>query len=295
MESEMILLNGREVQFGNYPNHETSFITKFSAANLASGDEPNVISFKYENDGDLIKLMFLKKHLETIVLTPCELVIYYMPYSRMDRSEGGSVFTLKYVCQMINEMKFQSVYVIEPHSDVTTALLDNCYPIMVTKTLLDASLNDVQFDLAEDFVVYPDAGAQKRYAKYFGGNVIVAHKERDFETGHIKKLDLLGVPESVGNIVPTRKGHKAIIVDDLCSKGGTFMLTANALKEQGFDEIYLVVAHCEENIFNGDVLKENSPIDKVFTTNSIITKDSFVFDKAQYKDKVEIAEVEELI
>jgi ribose-phosphate pyrophosphokinase len=293
MERKMILLNGKEVEFGKFPNGETNFKTKLSI--MEASNEGNVIAFKYEDDSDLIKLMFLKKHLDTLVIVPCDLVIYYMPYSRMDRSEGGSVFTLKYVSQFINEMMFNNVYIVEPHSDVTTALIDNSISLMVTKDLLDSTLNDVQFDLAEDYVVYPDAGAQKRYAKYFGGNVIVAHKERDFETGHIKKLDLLGVPESVGNIVPTRKGHKAIIVDDLCSKGGTFMLTANALKEQGFDEIYLVVAHCEENIFNGDVLKENSPIDKVFTTNSIITKDSFVFDKAQYKDKVEIAEVEELI
>jgi hypothetical protein len=44
---------------------------------------------------------------------------------------------------------------------------------MTSQHLLDAALNETQFDLADDYVVYPDAGAQKRYAKAFDGNVLV--------------------------------------------------------------------------------------------------------------------------
>jgi ribose-phosphate pyrophosphokinase len=293
----MILLNGEEVQFGKFPNNETHVITKIEATENAPAldffkqniQPHNIITFKYEDDGDFMKLLFVRSHLESIGMNICDLVIYYMPYSRMDRSEGGSVFTLKYTANLINAMEFNKVYVVEPHSDVTTALIDRAVPLMPTDELLVIAMNETDFDLAEDFVVYPDAGAQKRYGKSFEGNTLVGYKSRDFETGKLTKFDLVGVP------YPKPEGRKAIIVDDLCSRGGTPMMTADALKKQGFTEIYLVVTHCEENIFNGDVLKEDSPINKVFTTDSIITEDSFVWDKAQYKDKVVIAKLEELI
>ena len=70
----------------------------------------------------------------------------------------------------------------------------------------------------------------------------------------------------------TSKEFKAIIVDDLCSKGGTFILTASKLREMGATEIYLVVTHCEDTIFSGDILKTDL-IKKVYTTNSILSKE----------------------
>jgi ribose-phosphate pyrophosphokinase len=121
----------------------------------------------------------------------------------------------------------------------------------------------------------------------FGGKTLVAHKERDFNTGHIKSLDLIGGYNESGN--------KAIIVDDLCSKGGTFILTANALRERGFKEIYLVVAHAEDAIFKGDVFAANSPITKVFCTDSIISNDWLVWTNAQHKDKIDITPLQELV
>lgn len=281
----MILLNGKLINFTQFPNGETKLNEESVQAAIESY---NTVSFKYENDGDLIKLMFLKKYLDSCTIEGfmgVDLKVYYMPYSRMDRSENGSAFTLKYVTQFINDLMFNQVILIEPHSDVTPALIDGAESILVNEQLITIVMNEVQFDLAEDYLVYPDAGAQKRYAKFFDGNVVVAHKERDFQTGYIKKLDLIGAP------YPKEK-RKAIIVDDLCSKGGTFILTAQALKDAGFDEIYLLVAHCENTIFEGDILKGNL-IKKVFTTNTIISSTQNGWDD-DYKDKLEILEIEEL-
>ena len=49
------------------------------------------------------------------------------------------------------------------------------------------------------------------------------------------------------------------------------MLTAKKLKEMGAKDIYLVVTHCEDTIFEGDILKTDL-IKNVFTTDSILTK-----------------------
>ncbi len=49
----------------------------------------------------------------------------------------------------------------------------------------------------------------------------------------------------------------------------------------GADEIYLVVTHCEDTIFDGDILKSDL-ITKVFTTNSILSKTH---------EKIEVTEI----
>jgi ribose-phosphate pyrophosphokinase len=69
-------------------------------------------------------------------------------------------------------------------------------------------------------------------------------------------------------------GRTAIIVDDLSSYGGTFIKTADRLREEGFVEVILLVAHAENVIFKrndrtGQLLFEH--VEKIFTTDSILT------------------------
>ena len=50
------------------------------------------------------------------------------------------------------------------------------------------------------------------------------------------------------------------------------MLTGSRLRDMGASEIYLVVTHCEDTIFKGDILKTDL-IKKVYTTDSILNKE----------------------
>jgi ribose-phosphate pyrophosphokinase len=283
----MIILNGKEVEFSTFPNGETLF-----KKDGLKKQPYNMISFKYENDSDLIKLMFLKNYLDNYSIRN-NLTIYYMPYSRMDRSEDGSPFTLKYVANFINNLKFDYVEVIEPHSDVTCAVLDRSGARMVNYKLFDMVMEEVGFNPQEDYIVYPDAGAQKRYKFNLFPNILVGHKERDFATGHIKQLEIVGEKD--------KEGGKAIIVDDLSSKGGTFVLTAEVLKViRKFDEVYLLVAHAEDSIFQGTLFtstyQDKPLIDKVFTTNTILdSKWSHDWSRAKYGDKLKVYDIEEVL
>jgi ribose-phosphate pyrophosphokinase len=191
----------------------------------------------------------------------------------MDRTKTNEdVFTLKYVSEFINSLKFDQVTVVEPHSDVTMALLDKAEARYPTDWLLNAAISEVNFDFADDYLFFPDAGAQKRYGQKIGFNQLVGFKDRDWKTGKINSLTVVGDTSLLA-------GKKVIIVDDLCSYGGTFYGKDNEgkefgaaaeLKKLGAAEIYLVVAHAENAIFEGKILTGASPIDKVFTTNSII-------------------------
>lgn len=253
----MILLNEEPLDFQTFPNGET--LVNGEQILMLAGDS-NTIGLKYENDGDLIKLMFVKRFLEDHRYQ-ASLTIYYMPYSRMDRVEGSSVFTLKHVTSFINGMNFEDVTLIEPHSDVSLALIDRSRAKYPTVELLERVVRETGFHPEEDYLFFPDAGAQKRYGKLKGFKQLVGFKARDFQTGQIQKLDV------VGNI--DKPGFKVIIVDDLCSYGGTFLLSAERLREVGAAAVFLLVGHCEKSIFQGKML-QSGLVDRVFTTDTIL-------------------------
>lgn len=257
----MIRVNGKEVKITKFPNGEVLI----NSEDIKNSDFLiNVVELKFESNEDLINLMFVKRHLDE-KREESKLKILYMPYSRMDRTEGMTVFTLKYVSEFINSLGFKSVTVCEPHSDVTPALIKNVRVQYTTKALAEETMKILNFDDEKnDYLFYPDAGAEKRYSKQIDySKVLSATKERDFKTGFIKKLTITGE-------VPTEP-FRVIIVDDLCSRGGTFMLSAKQLIEAGATEVYLVVAHCEDTIHLGEIL-ETDLIEKVITTESMLTK-----------------------
>lgn len=259
-----IKLNGRILEIKEFPNKEV--LINISREEIQGDNEKlinHLLEVKFESNQDLMNLIFVKKWMDENGFENCELKIPYLPYSRMDRVEGNNVFTLKYLAEIINSLKFKKVITWEAHSDVCLALIDRVINVPMSSELVKDILHNRK-DKNDVILVYPDAGALKRYSKQIKHTkVLAANKERDFKTGYIKKLDIVGdVPKN---------GFNAIIVDDLCSKGGTFMLTAQKLKELGANKIELVVTHCENSIFDGDILRTDL-IDKVYTTRSIISK-----------------------
>ena len=261
----MIWINGQEILFSNFPNGETKMNEDSIQQNLDEYQMAHIV-FKFQEDGDLINLMFVKKYVDTLSPYKAKLTIMYMPYSRMDRVEDSSAFTLKYVSEFINYLDFCTVNIIEPHSDVTMALVDKVKAMSMTVDIAKATLKEIGFNKDIDYIYFPDGGAEKRYSKHFKGiKTLTGFKKRDFKTGEITSLEIIGSVDS-----PSRK---VVMIDDLCSRGGTFKFGAQKLKSMGVGEIYLVVAHCEDTVHEGDLLSsENNLIERIFTTNSILTK-----------------------
>lgn len=280
----MISVNGREVKFEKFPNGETRMIT-----DSIKNDWYYIVDFKYEDDSDLIKLMFVKKYVDNMktgeLVRRISLTIFYMPYSRMDRSEEGSPFTLKYVTEFINGLNFDYVTVVEPHSDVTTALLDNVEAQFINFRLLPKVMKEVNFDVDNDYIMFPDLGASRRYKSLDTQNILIGHKVRDFKTGQINSLDL------IGEVPLAKDGRKVIIVDDLSSYGGTFVHSAKKLREEGFEEIYLLVAHAENSIFKGELFNH---IDKLFTTDSILTEQNN-WENKKFEKQLKIYKIFEVL
>lgn len=262
----MIKINSEVFNVERFPNGELK-LPILNSKNISRDKElTNRITLKYESETDLIVLMMLKAQLDFLYPdSTFSLIIAYMPYERMDRVHSKEeFFTLKMISNFINNMHFNEVVIAEPHSDVCVALLNNARGVNTTYNLAHRVLtNELKLKKNDVVICYPDAGAQKRYSQFeeIGyNNTIVGFKKRDWETGRILKLDILGSDV---------KGKTVIIVDDLSSFGGTFMLTAEELKKKGAKEVILVVTHAETNILKGNIFKSDL-IDKVYCTDSII-------------------------
>ena len=189
----------------------------------------------------------------------------YLPHARMDRIKNPDteVFTLKYFCEVINSLNFDSVVVVDAHSNVGPALLNNCENFPV-KEELNYAIQNIQRDLdGKDLMLFfPDEGSMKRYSDWSPLPYSFGVKQRDWETGKITSLRIEGEVDVAGRDV--------LIVDDICSYGGTFFRAAQALKDAGARHVYLYVTHCEENILKGSIFNDDKVvIDGIYTTTSM--------------------------
>lgn len=224
--------------------------------------DPIIIKWLYENDSELFTIICLAKKARWKTLE-----MPYIPHARMDRVKNNEdTFTLKYFAEIINSLGFDQVYVLDPHSSVSEALFDNLVvespKRYINKVIDDNFLDDISLNKFSLF--FPDEGCCKRMNGMFASiPYTFGIKKRDWITGKIEGLEVIGDEKLI-------KNKTILIVDDICSRGGTFLHSAKKLKELGANKIYLYVTHCENTILGGELL-ESGLIEKVFTTNSIFT------------------------
>lgn len=249
----MIRVNGYEIAAGaSFPDGTLSLKLPQIIAN-----ENDIINMAwyYESDAELFTLICIRKHYANYKF---HLYLPYVPHARMDRVKNyEDVFTLKYFCEVINSLDFSRVFIFDAHSYVAPALLDRVVNLSPEDDIAQAISLINENDLC---LFYPDEGAMKRYSAMSDKPYAFGMKKRRWEDGKILGLDIMN-PENV-------KDKNILIVDDICSRGGTFYHAAKALKEAGAKHIYLYVSHCEETIFKGEIFSSGL-IDHVYTTQSI--------------------------
>jgi ribose-phosphate pyrophosphokinase len=143
----------------------------------------------------------------------------YLPYARQDRiCAKGEAFSLRVMANLINSLGYDKVFIDDCHSEVGLALINN----VVHSTQLQCIVGKPEtHNLARkcDVIVAPDAGAAKKaqeIATYYGKPLVQCLKTRVGERIEIQVL---------GDI----KGKRALVVDDICDGGGTFLALAKAL------------------------------------------------------------------
>lgn len=202
-------------------------------------------------------------------IKPNREIALYVPYfmgARSDRKfvEGGVNYLKQVICPIINSLNFVTVVVLDPHSDVLEACLNN-YEKVDNHTLVKHSLAKIDNkNGARDRIclVSPDAGAYKKIfdvAKKFGiENIITANKVRDMKTGKILRTE-----------IPVLNQHddiQYVIIDDICDGGRTFVELAKAIKDgRPTAKVNLIVTH---GIFSAGFEELTQYFEGIYTTNS---------------------------
>lgn len=197
--------------------------------------------------------------------TKIHLCIPYFPGARQDRAQPGEALTVKVYADIINAQKYATVTVHDPHSDVTSALIDNCVVVEQYELAIEGFDAIAEKHKGTIGIVAPDAGAMKKAAKLTNqcprSQLFVATKTRDVSTGE------LGAPQIMADKLP----KVVLVVDDICDGGGTFIQLAPELKKKGATTLYLYVTH---GIFSKGLKPLLEHYDHIFTTDSFYQGES---------------------
>jgi ribose-phosphate pyrophosphokinase len=198
--------------------------------------------------------------------------------------EGGMNYVKSVIAPIINSQGYNKVTILDPHSDVLEACINN-FEKLDNVDLVSFAFKD--YFLSKGFRFYtwspsnfdgvrfisPDAGALKKVfhvaeALKYRNEVIIASKHRDLETG---KIDYTNVPMSVNDA-----DKDVFIIDDICDGGRTFIEIAKAVEEvrklsssvkpEHYGKNYLIVTH---GIFSAGYAQLGEYFEKIYTTNSV--------------------------
>lgn len=263
----MITINGFMPDKINFPDGTMKLDIPLIMEDSINFTKEANFTWKFESEIEALELMYMSGQITSRWGSDIKTTLYvpYLPNARMDRVyDKKEVFTLKYFCILINSMNFDKVYVLDVHSSVGIALLDRAENInpteFIKKAMIEADVNE------NTCFFFPDEGSCKRYSPLVKqvlktNNIAFGIKERDWETGEIKKITISGANVKDKNI---------FIIDDICSYGGTVFYSATKLKEMECKDINVFFTHCENSIERGKLFNCGM-INKIFTTDSTCT------------------------
>jgi ribose-phosphate pyrophosphokinase len=227
-----------------------------------------------------MNLCLLVDALRNMYVSYIEVFIPYIPYARQDRvMVPGEPLSIRVFANILNSLQLNKVYVFDAHSDISVALIKNCINIPnydMVKYFID------ELQLKDYILVSPDLGAYKKVDKLAGKlhyeyEIATGIKIRDLATGQITKTDIN---------TTDLQGKAAIIVDDICDGGRTFIELAPALKAKGAGDLYFIASH---GIFSYNAIErlQEAGFKNVCSSNSIAdkTENDFYkqFDLFQYE------------
>ncbi len=220
----------------------------------------NTIEANLQSPMEIVELLMITDAVKRIFPgNRLNLQMPYVPYARQDRvSVPGEALSIKVMADLINSQNYANVEIWDPHSDVTTALINNL--TVVEQHELVSAIPDI--DWSNTILVAPDAGAAKKIYKLAavtGSEVITASKVRNQVTGTITgtKMDIM--PSAfVGS------NKRFMIVDDICDGGRTFIELAKVMKTYTDMPVDLYVTH---GIFSKGMNVFNNLIDNIYCAN----------------------------
>jgi ribose-phosphate pyrophosphokinase len=222
-----------------------------------------IVTQRVKSSEDFMKLVMAKNALDVAGVREVELLMPYLPYARQDRvCNVGEAFSLKAFSSLLNSLNFSSVRILDAHSDVGPALINNCVTIPNTSYVRKASEHIISQGHTNLLLVSPDSGAHKKNNKLFVelrdtfSGLVKCDKVRDLSTG-----DITGTEVFADDL----QGKPCLIVDDICDGGRTFLGVSQELKRKGCGTVFLYITH---GIFSSGFSQLEEHFHRIYTTDS---------------------------
>jgi ribose-phosphate pyrophosphokinase len=220
------------------------------------------------NSDDLLALLLIHNALQNhygdkLVIN---LEIPYFPYARQDRvCAMGQAFSLQVMARMINSLELNSLMVWDVHSPITQKLTK---AVSISQDVIIEACDKLVSHLKNQktLLVCPDEGAKSKCQavkeRLFVNELVFARKTRNPESGEITDTQL-----ETGDL----SGRTAVIIDDICDGGRSFIEIAKKLREKNVERIILYVTH---GIFSQGLEVFDGLIDEIYTSNSFPQRES---------------------
>jgi ribose-phosphate pyrophosphokinase len=186
----------------------------------------------------------------------------FFGYARQDKkSRGREPISARLMADLFATAGADRLMAVDLHTAQIQGFFDGPVDHLFALPIL-AEYIEARLDLKQVTVVAPDAGRVRvceRWTDRLGCPLAIIHKRRDPDVANQVK-----VLEVVGKV----KGRTCILVDDMVDTGATIVNAAEALFEQGADQVIVTATH---GVLSGgavDALK-NSRISEVIVTNTL--------------------------
>ena len=258
-----VSLDGQDLVFDNGFFPDGAVWTRLLSTPALQAETLTLRATAMRNMDDLMHVaQLLDAVRQQCLLRHCVLELPWLPYARQDRHmQVGDSFALKVFASFLNQLRFDRVVVLDPHSDVAAGVVERMVTIPQHRCVTHSPslMEKLQQGM---MLAAPDAGALKKIdavAQQTGGqDVAILAKQRDVASGALRGFELLK-----GDV----RGRDVLIVDDLCDAGGTFIGSAAVLRQAGARSVSLYVTH---GLFSKGVEHLlTQGIDHIWTTTSL--------------------------
>jgi ribose-phosphate pyrophosphokinase len=237
----------RHVQLGNIDNLVVTSLNVTARINSATGIM------------DLLLVVNALRHRFGTEVT-IDVTIPYLPYARQDRvCATGQAFSLEVFAAVLATMPVRSITTWDCHSAVGIELTD-AINVMPEKIIASSPALVEVLTADNSVLICPDEGAKARCeaikTELNISDSVQCYKKRDPSTGKILRTEVN---------IDSLAGKTAVITDDICDGGFTFIKIAEQLKAKGADKVILYVTH---GIFSKGLEVFDGLVDEIYTTDS---------------------------
>ena len=208
-------------------------------------------------------------------------IVPYYGYARQDRKSGPRTpISAKLVANLISTAGANRALMVDLHAGQIQGFFD-----IPTDNLFAAPvfISDIKkkFESRNTIIVSPDVGGVVRAR--------AIAKRVDCDLAIIDKRRERASVSEVVNIIGEVEGKNCILIDDICDTAGTLTNAATALKNDKAKSVFAYITH---GVLSDPAIEriENSPIDKMIITDSILARDDVI-----KSNKIDILSIAPLI